>query len=75
MRHSSSSVAPGFVSSERQQPKLSSEEGSALRQQSPLGRVGTPAEVAAAIIYLASPEAKCGTGTILDLNGASHLRT
>lgn len=69
------SVAPGFVSSERQQPKLSSSEGAALRQQSPLGRVGTPAEVASAIVYLASPEAEWATGTILDLNGASHLRT
>ncbi|WP_413768216.1 SDR family NAD(P)-dependent oxidoreductase [Rhodococcus pyridinivorans] len=70
-----SSVAPGFVSSERQQPKLSSEEGTALRQQSPLGRVGTPAEVASAIVYLASPEAEWTTGAILDVNGASHLRT
>ncbi|MET3642829.1 NAD(P)-dependent dehydrogenase (short-subunit alcohol dehydrogenase family) [Prescottella equi] len=70
-----SSVAPGFVSSERQQPKLNSHEGAALRQQSPLGRVGTPAEVAAAIVFLASPEAQWATGTILDLNGASHLRT
>lgn len=70
-----SSVAPGFVSSERQQPKLAGDEGRMLRQQSPLGRVGTPQEVASAIVYLASAEAEWATGTIIDLNGASYLRT
>lgn len=68
------SVAPGFVSSERQQPKLDGPSGEALRSQSPFGRVGTPEEVAAAVVYLASPEAMWSSGTILDLNGASHLR-
>ena len=70
-----SSIAPGFVASDRQQTRLASEEGIALRQQSPFGRVGTPSEVAAAIIYLASADAEWASGAILDLNGASHLRT
>lgn len=69
------SVAPGFISTERQQEKLSGAEGEAVRAQSPFGRVGTPEEVAAAVLYLTSPEARWASGAILDLNGASHLRT
>ncbi|MFC7465754.1 SDR family NAD(P)-dependent oxidoreductase [Brachybacterium sp. GCM10030252] len=69
------SVAPGFVDTERQQPKLDGENGDGLRAQSPFGRVGTADEVAAAILYLTSPEAQWASGAILDLNGASHLRT
>lgn len=69
------SVAPGFVSTERQQEKLSGDSGDAVRAQSPFGRVGTPEEVAAAVLYLTSPEAQWASGAILDLNGASHLRT
>ncbi|MGN6753650.1 MAG: SDR family NAD(P)-dependent oxidoreductase [Intrasporangium sp.] len=69
------SVAPGFVSTERQEEKLSGPEGEAVRAQSPFGRVGTPEEVAAAVLYLSSPDAQWASGAILDLNGASHLRT
>lgn len=69
------SVAPGFVATERQAGKLAGAEGDAVRDQSPFGRVGTPEEIASAIVYLASPEAAWSSGTVLDLNGASHLRT
>jgi len=69
-----STVAPGFVATERQSTKLAGADGDALRGQSPFGRVGTPAEVAAAVRYLASPEAIWSSGAILDVNGASHLR-
>ena len=68
-------VAPGFVGTERQEQKLAGSEGDAVRAQSPFGRVGTPEEVAAAIVYLTSPEAQWASGAILDLNGASYLRT
>ena len=54
---------------------LTGEQGDALRAQSPFGRVGTPEDVAAAVLYLTSPEAQWAAGAILDLNGASHLRT
>ena len=70
-----SSVAPGFIASERQHARLEGGEGDALRHQSPLGRVGTPSEVAAAIVYLASTDAEWASGAVLDLNGASYLRT
>jgi 3-oxoacyl-[acyl-carrier protein] reductase len=64
------SVAPGFTATERQLDRIDD----ALRAQSPFGRVGTPEEVAAAVLYLASAEATWASGAILDLNGASHLR-
>jgi 3-oxoacyl-[acyl-carrier protein] reductase len=68
-------VAPGFVETERVAPRLAGESGAAIRAQSPLGRVGTPEEVANAVVYLASPGSELATGAILDLNGASYLRT
>lgn len=68
------SVAPGFVATERQMAKLSGPEGDAVRAQSPFGRVGTPEEIAAAIVHLASPGAAWASGAVLDLNGASYLR-
>ena len=69
------SVAPGFVGTERQAAKLAGPEGAAVLGQSPFGRVGTPEEVAAAVVYLTSPGAVWASGAVLDLNGASHLRT
>ena len=69
------SVAPGFVDTPRQQGKLDGPSGDRLRAESPFGRVGTADEVAAAILYLTAPEAQWASGTILDLNGASHLRS
>lgn len=68
------SVAPGFVATERQAAKLTGPDGDALKKQSPYGRVGTPEEVADAVYYLASPEAAWCSGTIVDANGASYLR-
>lgn len=68
------SVAPGFIGTERQQPKLAGPSGADLVAQSPFGRVGTPEEVAAAVLYLSSPEAAWSSGAVLDVNGASYLR-
>lgn len=67
-------VAPGFIGTERQEKKLSGDGGESIRSQSPFGRVGTPDEVAAAVVYLTAPEAQWASGAVLDLNGASHLR-
>ncbi|MEV6906591.1 SDR family oxidoreductase [Amycolatopsis sp. NPDC051071] len=68
------SIAPGFTATDRVAVKLEGASGEVLRGQSPFGRVGTPEEVAAAVLYLASAEAAWAAGAILDLNGASHLR-
>ncbi|MFD3665022.1 SDR family NAD(P)-dependent oxidoreductase [Streptomyces sp. NPDC058659] len=69
------SVAPGFFATERVAPRVEGPEGEAIRAQSPFGRVGSAEEIAAAVLWLASPAAEWSSGTILDLNGASHLRS
>jgi len=45
----------------------------ALLTRVPLGRMGTGAEVAAAIVFLASEEASYITGTVLDVNGGMRM--
>ncbi len=68
------SVAPGFVTTERLREQLSEERWAQVRAQSPYGRAATPEEVAAAVVWLASGEARWASGAVLDLNGASYLR-
>ncbi len=68
------SVAPGFVETDRVADRLAGASGAAIRAQSPYGRVATPEEVADAVVYLASPAARWSTGAVLDVNGASYLR-
>ena len=53
---------------------LNSPRGAEIRAQSPFNRIATPEEIAAAVVYLASPEAEWASGAILDLNGASYRR-
>ncbi len=68
-------VAPGFVQTEMAREVLDGPGGDAVRAQSPYGRVARPEEVASAVLWLASPEARFSTGTIVDVNGASYLRS
>jgi len=68
------SVAPGYVETDMTAEELATPVGAAIRAQSPFNRVATPGEVAAAVVYLASPEAAWSSGAVLDLNGASYLR-
>jgi len=68
-------VAPGFVQTEMAREVLDGPSGDAVRAQSPFGRVARPEEVASAVVWLASPEARFSTGTIVDVNGASYLRS
>jgi 3-oxoacyl-[acyl-carrier protein] reductase len=67
-------VAPGFTETDMAATELAGEGGQRRRAESPLGRVATPEEIAAAVLYLASPEAELASGAILDVNGASYLR-
>jgi 3-oxoacyl-[acyl-carrier protein] reductase len=69
------SVAPGYVETEMAAQDLDSAQGDEIRAQSPFNRVATPEEIAAAVVYLASDEAEWASGSILDLNGASYLRS
>lgn len=68
-------VAPGFVQTEMAREVLDGPGGDAVRNQSPFGRVAKPEEVASAVFWLASEGARFSTGTIVDVNGASYLRS
>jgi 3-oxoacyl-[acyl-carrier protein] reductase len=67
-------VAPGFVDTDMAAEALAGEGAARRAAESPLGRIAGADEIAAAVVYLASPLAEIATGTVLDLNGASHLR-
>jgi NAD(P)-dependent dehydrogenase (short-subunit alcohol dehydrogenase family) len=68
-------VAPGFVQTDLSAARLAGPEGDEIRRQSPLGRVARPEEVAAAVVFLAAEGTEFLTGAIIDVNGASYLRS
>ncbi len=68
-------VAPGFVETDMAQELLDSDKGAAIRAQSPLGRVAKPEEIAETVCFLASSRAEFLSGGIIDINGASYLRS
>jgi NAD(P)-dependent dehydrogenase (short-subunit alcohol dehydrogenase family) len=68
-------VAPGFVDTEMAARVLDGTQGDEIRAQSPLGRVARPEEVAMAVLFLAADGSEFCTGAIIDVNGASYLRT
>jgi 3-oxoacyl-[acyl-carrier protein] reductase len=68
-------VAPGFVETDMAAELLDGPAGDSIRAQSPLRRAATPDEVARVVAFLASPGSESTTGAIVDVNGASYLRT
>lgn len=68
-------VAPGFVATEMAESVMQGDAGDAIRAQSPLNRVARPDEVAEVVAFLVSSEGEFLTGSIIDVNGASYLRT
>lgn len=68
-------VAPGWVETDMTREHLAGPDGDAVRRQSPLGRVSTAAEVAAVVRFCVLEAPLAMTGAILDVNGASYLRT
>jgi NAD(P)-dependent dehydrogenase (short-subunit alcohol dehydrogenase family) len=54
---------------------LNGPDGEAVRAQSPLLRAATPDEIARVVVFMATPGAESTTGAIVDVNGASYLRT
>lgn len=68
-------VAPGFTQTEMTADVLKGQKGDEIRSQSPLQRVAKPEEVATAVVLLASDGTDWMTGCIVDVNGASYLRT
>jgi NAD(P)-dependent dehydrogenase (short-subunit alcohol dehydrogenase family) len=68
-------VAPGWVDTDMATDSLKGPGGQEIRAQSPLGRVATADEVAYTVLFLASEGAEFLTGAVVDVNGASYLRT
>ncbi|MCC5971400.1 MAG: 3-oxoacyl-[acyl-carrier-protein] reductase [Pararhodobacter sp.] len=65
-------VAPGFIAT-AMTDKLSDEQKARINTQIPAQRMGTPEEIAAAVLYLASPEAAYVTGSTLHVNGGMAM--
>ena len=65
-------VAPGFIET-AMTDKLTDDQKSGIMGQIPAGRMGTPEEIAAGVLYLASPEAGYVTGTTLHINGGMAM--
>lgn len=65
-------VAPGFIDTDMTKG-LPEEQRKLLASQIPLGRLGRPEDVAAAVTFLASPRAAWITGETLNVNGGMHM--
>ena len=65
-------VAPGFIDTDMTRA-LSEEQRAALLRQIPVGRLGTAAEVAAAVLFLVSPQSAYITGETLHVNGGMYM--
>jgi 3-oxoacyl-[acyl-carrier protein] reductase len=68
-------VAPGFIETDMAAEMLAGPRGDFLRGESPLARVARPEEVAWTVLFLAAPGSEFMTGCIVDVNGASYLRS
>jgi 3-oxoacyl-[acyl-carrier protein] reductase len=65
-------VAPGFIDTDMTRALPEAQKG-ALLARIPLGRLGEPEDIAAAVAYLASPAAGYVTGAVLHVNGGMYL--
>lgn len=65
-------VAPGFIAT-AMTDKLTDDQKANINTQIPAARMGTPEEIAAAVLYLASPEAAYVTGSTLHVNGGMAM--
>jgi len=65
-------VAPGFIATPMTD-KLTDDQKAKIDAQIPAGRMGQPEEIAAAVLYLASPEAGYVTGATLHVNGGMAM--
>jgi 3-oxoacyl-[acyl-carrier protein] reductase len=65
-------VAPGFIDTDMTRA-LNEQQRTTLMQQIPMGRLGTPADIAAAVLFLVSPQASYITGETLHVNGGMYM--
>ena len=68
-------IAPGFVETDMAKEFLEGPLGEEIRNQSPLKRAAKPEEIAHAVLMFAAEGAEYMTGSIIDVNGASYLRS
>ncbi len=68
-------IAPGWVDTEMASGFLSGPRAGEILSQHPLGRVATAGEVARAAVFCAVDAPAAMTGAVIDVNGASYLRT
>jgi 3-oxoacyl-[acyl-carrier protein] reductase len=68
------SVAPGWVDTDMSKPALDDpRSGEIIRRTIPMGRAGTPEEIAAPVLFLCTPYASFITGEIFNVNGGAVL--
>jgi 3-oxoacyl-[acyl-carrier protein] reductase len=65
-------VAPGFIDTDMTRA-LNESQRATLLQQIPMARLGTPADIAAAVLFLVSPQASYITGETLHVNGGMYM--
>lgn len=68
-------VAPGFTETDMAAEVLNGPAGDSIKRQSPLNRVAQPVEVARTVVMFAAEGFEYMTGGIIDVNGASYLRS
>lgn len=68
-------LAPGFVETDMAGPCIEGEKRKEIESQTPLNRMAQPEEIGRAILLLAASGNEYMTGCVLDMNGASYLRT
>lgn len=66
-------IAPGTILTDTVRAQLTAEQIERIAQDVPVGRIGRPENVAAAVAFLATPEADFMTGCVLEINGGRHM--
>lgn len=70
----SNAVSPGLVGTDMAQKELNSKAGKQKAAQIPLGRIASPQEIAAAVVFLCSDDASYITGHTLNVNGGMYFQ-
>lgn len=68
-------IAPGYVFTDMTQHIMESSRGPAINKQSPLNRIAQPEEIARVVLMVSGDGSEYMTGCIIDVNGASYLRS
>ncbi|GIF73694.1 SDR family NAD(P)-dependent oxidoreductase [Asanoa siamensis] len=68
-------IAPGFVDTDMAAPYVNGPRGEEIRNETAIGRIADADEVGRLVAFLATPGTESMTGAIIDINGASYLRT